>query len=395
MAPRPSELIGNPVKSRIVPFAPEHVPAVQAFNRRLATAGAPWRFPETSVPDWLPRREGIPVWQEYFLLVEQGVVRGAHALKRQGAALWGEGRRVVSFYWPLSEGAIDPAYKLVGTRLLRAAVASEPLLFVLGPGGGAVPAAALARLFGWRIVPVAFYFKVLRPVRFLRRLRYLRDRAAVARLLDLAAVTGVGWLALKLAQLACSSMARPDPAVRAHLVERFGAWSDAVWAASAPSYSFVGLRDAATLNATYPPHRNSFARLRVARGDTTIGWAVVEDVQLPTSKHFGDMHVGTIVDGLAPPEHAGAVIRASADVLARRGMDLLISNQSHPTWRRALVTAGFLRGPSSWRFAAAPALARLITAADPRGRSLHVNRGDGDGPWGMELAAGTGVTASG
>jgi len=66
-------------------------------------------------------------------------------------------------------------------------------------------------------------------------------------------------------------------------------------------------------------------------------------------------------------------------------VDLIISNQSHRAWRRALSEAGFLRGPSSWLFAPSPALAALVVAVDPRGDAVHLNRGDGDWPWGTGL----------
>ena len=175
--------------------------------------------------------------------------------------------------------------------------------------------------------------------------------------------------------------------MRVELVEQFGSWADAIWAMNLPHYSFAGGRDAAALNATYPPGGATFLRLRVSRGDSPIGWAVVQDSLPASNDHFGAMRVGTIVDGFAAPEHAGAVIRASADVLAQRGMDLIISNQSHHAWRRGLVEAGFLPGPSSCLFAAAPGLAGLIAKADPAGRAVHVNRGDGDWPWGAGLEA--------
>jgi hypothetical protein len=377
--------------SRIVPFAPEHVAAVQAFNRRLAAAGTPWRFPESPVPDWLPRSNGAPTWQEYFLLLEDGTVRGANALKRQDAAVAGERRRVGTFYWPVSEGAIDPGYALVATRLLRAAVAQEPLLFLAGIGGPETPVARLIRAFGWVITPVPLYFKALRPARFLRGVRYRRDHPLVTRLLDLAALTGAGWLGLTLAQLVVSRLSRRDPAVRSDVVDRFGEWTDAIWQASAPAYSFVGGRDAATLNATYPPDRPTFGRLRVRRSDADVGWAVIEDVPGPT-EHFGTLRVGAIVDALALPAHAAAVTRAAADALAARGMDVIVSNQRHPAWRRALLAAGFLPGPAAWGFAASPALARLIDAVDRERRAMHVNRGDGDGPWGLVLDSALRVT---
>jgi hypothetical protein len=374
-------------RRRAVRFAPQHALAVRAFNQRLARAGAPWRFPETSAPDWLPQADGVPVWQEYFLLLEDDAVRGAYVLKRQDAVVGlGPGsRRVGSFYWPLSEGTIDPTYALVAPRLLQAALQDEPLLFLVGMVGRDRPIARLVRALGWRLSSVPFYFKPVRPGRFLRELRYVRRRAGVRFALDLASATGVAWLGLTLAGLALRVGARRPAPVRIDEVPRFGDWADAIWAANAPRYSFVGGRDAAALNATYPPESGAFIRLRIARGDRAIGWAVVQDSLPGSSEHFGGMRVGTIVDAFAAPEDAAAVVRASCDALAERRVDLIISNQSHRAWRRALSRAGFLRGPSSWLFAPSPALAELVFAVDPAGHAIHLNRGDGDWPWGTGL----------
>src|SRR5205807_8932069 len=110
-------------RRRAVRLTPEHTPSVRAFNEVLARAGARWRFPETAVPDWLPRVAGVPVWQDYFLLLEDDTVRGAIVLKRQEAALVGGYRRVGSFYWPLSDGVVDATYAAVAPRLLQAALA--------------------------------------------------------------------------------------------------------------------------------------------------------------------------------------------------------------------------------------------------------------------------------
>ncbi len=373
-----------------VPFAPEHLPAVRAFNARLARAGAPWRFPEAPVPDWLPHIDGVPAWQEFYVLLEADAVRGAYVVKRQDAVVGGTPRRIGSFYWPLSEGTIDARFAPVAPRLLKSALATEPLLFLVGMVGRDRPIARLVRALGWPLSIVPFYFKPLHPARFLAELRYVRRRAggSAGLLLDIAAITGAGWLGVKLASLvAGGARGTRDPTLRVEQVERFGEWTDALWRAHAARYSFVGGRCAATLNATYPANGQEFARLRISLGADDIGWAVVHEGQPAYSEHFGNMRVGTIVDCFAGPEHADAVIRASTDTLARRGVDLVISNQSHQAWRRALRRAGFLRGPSSWLFAPAPALAALVAAEDPAFRRVHLNRGDGDGPWGTVLDA--------
>jgi hypothetical protein len=44
----------------------------------------------------------------------------------------------------------------------------------------------------------------------------------------------------------------------------------------------------------------------------------------------------------------------------------------------------FLPAPSNFAFAPSPDLARRIRQIDPQGRRLHLNRGDGDGPWGHD-----------
>ena len=83
-------------------------------------------------------------------------------------------------------------------------------------------------------------------------------------------------------------------------------------------------------------------------------------------KQFGDMRVGTIVDCLAPPADAPAVMRAAAALLEARGVDLIISNQLHAAWSNALVHAGFLRGPSNYLLALSPAFAALAAGIPGR-----------------------------
>jgi hypothetical protein len=95
-------------------------------------------------------------------------------------------------------------------------------------------------------------------------------------------------------------------------------------------------------------------------------------------KQFGGMRVGTIVDCLAPPASADSVVRAATSLLEQRGVDLIISNQLHAAWSRALLGAGFRRGPSNYLLALSPDFAAVAgTAPDDQ---FHFNRGDGDGP---------------
>jgi hypothetical protein len=111
---------------------------------------------------------------------------------------------------------------------------------------------------------------------------------------------------------------------------------------------------------------------------------VLQLAEMKDNPNFGSLHVGRITDAFAAPEDAAVVIRAASDTLAERGVDLMLSNQLHPAWCRALRRNAFLPGPSNYVFAPTAPLAERIRALDPDYRKVHLNRGDGDGPWGHD-----------
>jgi hypothetical protein len=369
----------------VEPFTTRRLSAVKAFNHRLAAGGAGWRFPEQPRPDWLPPEPGSEVFQQLFLLLEGEAVRGAYVLKHQAVSLRGEIRRVGNLYMPLSEGTIDRAYSLVGARLFSDAMKREPLLFALGLGGGSAQITGLVRALGWQLYRVPFFFKVLHAHRFLRQIRYLRTTPLRSLLLDLAAFSGAGWAAATAADALLTRSPSGKGPFDVELVDSFGSWADDVWRDCAARYSFVAVRTSAVLNRLYPSTRSGLLRLKVKRAGKVIGFAVVQDEQSLPSESLGEMRVGTVMDGLALPEDAEAVMGLAARALEDRGVDLIISNQSHPAWGAALRRAGFMEGPSNCLFAANKRLAGLIETRDPHARELHLNRGDGDWPWGVNL----------
>ncbi len=371
---------------QVEPFTADRVPAVIAFNRRLAEAGAPWRFPEDPVPTWLPRSDRNPVFQEYFLLTHRDQVRGAYVLKHHQAWLHREQVQVGSMYWPLSEGTVNRAYALVGRELVHDALRREPLLYCVGLEGTDTAIARLLRALGWRLAVVPFRFKVLNGTRFLRELRYLRSTPLRRRVLDLAAASGAGWIGARIANRVLTR--RPDrrEPVTVDVVDEFGPWADDLWRACRSHYSFASVRDRLALNSVFPPGRPGFVRIRVTLPDGVAGLAVLRDARDPGHPSFGSVRLGTIADCLARPDQADAVIRAATSVLAQRGVDVVVSNQTHPAWDRALRRTGFLAGPSTFVLATGNRLTGLIAQIDPAWRRIHVNRGDGDYPWGRTLA---------
>jgi hypothetical protein len=347
----------------LVPYTPEHVPEVRAFNRRLTAGGAPadQEFPETPDPRWLPD-------MYLYVAVEDSQIRGGYILRRQQFSVSRETIKAEHYRLPLSEGVVDRAYANLGLRLVRDALARQPRLYALGMGGWDKPLPKMLKALKWRMCEVPFHFKIVNPAAFLRNIRALRTNALRRFALDAAALTGTGWLGMK-----ALGIARRLPKEPCDLAPSFAGWADDVWQRSQEAYALTARRDAATLDALYPPADPRFLRMRAAGG-----WALLLDTKMEDHKQFGNMRVGTIVDCLAPPDAAPTVMRAAAALLESRGVDLIVSNQLHDAWSRALLAAGFRRGPSNYLLALAPAFAKAAGGAPDH--EFHFNRGDGDGP---------------
>ena len=352
----------------IVPYAESHVPAVREFNQRLQTGATGQLFPETPDPGWMPG-------MKLFLAMEGCAVRGGYILRRQKFFVDGATVTAAHFRLPVSEGVVNRSYATLGLRLVRDALSREPRLYALGMGGCDRPLPQMLRRLGWTAYPVVFHFKVVHPARFLHHIRPLRTSPLRRAALDAAAFTGAAWLGMKALGIVSPSVRRLA-ACPYDLAPAFAPWAVEVWERSRPSYGLVAHRDAATLDALYPPSDPRFLRVRVADG-----WAVLLDTQMQDHKQFGNMRVGTIVDCLAPPESAGTIVRASTSLLERRGVDLIVSNQLHAAWSRALWESGFRMSASNYLLALSPAFAEFAgIAGGDNPERVHFNRGDGDGP---------------
>ena len=201
-------------------------PAVVAFNARLAAGGAPWRFPTSAVPTWLPRLPGREIYQQYFLALDgPSTVRGAYGIKHQLYRIGGEERSIGQIALPLSEGVIDRSYGQVGAQLLLHALRQQPLLYALGMGGNDEPITKLVRAAGWRVITVPFQFRVVRPARFLKNITLLRRTPLRAGATEHGRLPkSVGWLACH-AWRSCSQPPRP-PQIPALEIEEFDEFDD-------------------------------------------------------------------------------------------------------------------------------------------------------------------------
>jgi len=334
----------------IEPYRKEHEPAVEAFNRRLQAGG-------------------------------EEIVRGGYALKRQQFSFADGTVRTIGYYHHcLSEGVINQAYARVGSMLLLDAMRQEPMLFCLGMGGYGRPLPNMLIRLGWSHCLIPFYMRVLRPYRFLKQMEGLRTSSARRMAMDVAAISGVGWAGLKTVQAVQRFRA---PRVAPFAVEEFSEfsdWVDPLWERARTNYGMVAVRDAANLRVLYPARFTHLTKLKVMRDGTAVGWTVVAERR--ENPRWGNLRVGTIVDCWASPGDEATVIQAAAEALERREFDVIVSNQSHESWRRALEHAGFLKTSSNFVFAGSKKLAELLQPFERQQQRMHLVRGDGDGlPW--------------
>jgi hypothetical protein len=364
----------------IQPYRQEHQPAVDQFNSRLRAGGADAEFVffRSAEPRWLPKTEGSDLYQEYFLAIDNGTALGGYALKHQSFSFANGNIRTLGYYHhPLSEGIVNKAYAAVGSLLLKDAMNRAPLLYCLGMGGYDRPLPKMLVRLGWSHFLVPFYFNVLNPHRFLKQMQALRSSTGRKLLMDMAAVTGTGWAAMKTLQSVRRLGGPRVASFEVEEVEEFSDWADSLWDQSRTRYVLTAVRDRQALQRLYPASDKHFTRLRIRRKGSDVGWAVVGERRQDAK--YGSMRVGSIVDCWAAPENALTVTRAATAALKRRGVDLIVSNQSHALWGRALEHSGFLRAQSNFIFAASKKLSMLLEPLHETNSGVHITRADGDG----------------
>jgi len=362
-------------------YREEHEPAVQAFNDRLQAGGAAADlvFYPYAVPRWLAKSDGCDVFNEYFVALEDDTVRGAYALKCQKFLLPDGNVRSIGYYHHvLSEGIVNRSYASVGALLLRDAMMRSSLLYCLGMGGYDRPLPKMLVGLEWKHCAIPFYFRIVRPFRFLREMNALRSSRARRLLMDLGAFTGAGWLGWRAWRLLREKSAPPTHSMSVRTNEPFGDWADCLWHETKGEYGFTAVRESRTLGRLYHPDAAAhLVRVRVTHATGDAGWAVVGERR--TDAKYGAMRVGSIVDCWARPGDEPAVVSAAVETLEDRGVDLILTNQSHHRWRRALGRRGFLTAPSTFIFAASPKLAALLEPFETTATHMHFTRADGDG----------------
>lgn len=365
----------------IKPYTEDVIGAVKHFNLRIREGGLQWRFPESHISEELPKIGNRKIYREYFLALENdSIVRGGYILKHQDFSFKGKIINVGGYQLPMSEVIINKRYSVVGKQLLMHALKKQPLLYALGMGGFEQRLPRRLKAAGWSLCLVPFFFKINHPFRFFRNIIYLRKTRLKSLLLDLLAITGLGWMVIKLLQALRQKKRLRDDSWSVEEVDNFSGWADDLWNECKDKFSMIAVRDSITLNILYPQSSKRFIRLKILQDHKVAGWAVVLNTQMSNHKQFGNMRVGSIADCLALPEDTFKVVALATMFLEKAGVDIIVSNQSHTSWCSGLKDAGFISGPSNFIFAASRGLAQMLDPLELNKSNIHLNRGDGSGP---------------
>jgi hypothetical protein len=168
----------------------------------------------------------------------------------------------------------------------------------------------------------------------------------------------------------------------------FDNWADRIFENCLPDYGVVMRSDATTLNILHPPDKPGLTRLRVrrkgAKGDAgqDAGWILVASKRMKKNHYFGDLKVGTLVDGLGRAADAPALVAAGINHLAETGADIIVANFSHAAWVEACRRSGMFAGPDSYYHFVSPGGSPLFEGSYPP-REIHMTRGHSNGMWGL------------
>jgi len=363
-------------------YTEEMEPEVKAFNNRLKEGNASFCFPERYVSDRWPRiDDGRRIFEDYYLVIENnGKVRGGYILKSQDFIFDGKVKSIGNIQLPLSEGAVNKAYNILGIKIVNDALDKKPLLFALGMGGVNKPFPRLLKSLGWNLVAIPFYFKIFNPKIFFRNIKILRKSMIRNLLFDLIAFSGLGWICLKCLNLLKKRIKINEKVTYYEEVQEFGEWVDELWQKADDNLLFCAVRNKKTLNILYPNDNLKFIRLKITIENEIAGWVLLLVTSMSDHHYFGNMRVGSIIDCLSINNKAADVFAVTEKYFKRNNVDLIISNQSHSEYQSAFIENGFLKGPSNLIFATSRQLTKALGLNDGTLVNVHINRGDGDGP---------------
>jgi hypothetical protein len=239
----------------------------------------------------------------------------------------------------------------------------------------------------WRHRAVPFFFYPVKVTKVLLGLSYFKKHAKLHYGALLGAYSGLGaglsgLLALR---------RRIDAILSGYersVEKAFGPWADRIFEDCLPDYGVAMRSDATALNILHPPDKPGLTRLRARRkgakrgAGQDAGWILVASKQMKNNHHFGDLKVGTLVDGFGRAADAPALVAAGINHLVETGADIIVANFSHAAWVKACRRSGMFAGPDSYYHFVSPGGSPLFEDTCPP-REIHMTRGQSDSMWSL------------
>ena len=359
--------------------------AIARLNSRLKEGGRPDEMPlDPALPGEAEYRpEGFPLFRQMLIAEDGQEVRAAMMLCHHNVYING-GK--LDFCWtkmPLSEGIVNVKYSLAIIQLMKKALDYQPFLMGLGAGN---PDSEGYRFFvklKWRYQSIPFFFYPVKVGKVLRGLRYFKDNPMLHYGALLGTYSGAGAGLSQMLNLRRRFSTKKFGSLSLYevmQVEGFDDWADRIFSTSIDDYPVAIRSDATSLNIVYPPSDHRYVRLRVRKKVTKqdAGWIVVASKQMSDNHYFGDLNVGTLVDGFGRSEDISLLVSAGLDHLIGTGVDLIVANFSHTAWMEACRSAGMFSGPSNYQIFVSPKGMPLLNESFPLHR-IHLARGHSDG----------------
>ena len=352
---------------------------IHVFNKDLEDHKISFRLP---VPTSRYSRTNDFIQERNFILTEnKTTVRAGYTLKSQWFKVNDALLQIGYYYCPVSAGLFNKKYNICGVLLVNDAQKRYPNIFSLGMGGISEALPKLLKGLNWNLQKVPFFFKVCHPRAFLNNIRYLKKTKLKSFIIMLVAISGLGWLCLKFIFLVVSLFHiqfKKGPYITAEEIEKFDQDLDFVWEKAKEYNSFIAVRNCNYLKTLYSDKK--FIKLKFFDGNKIVGWSISLCTKLDDHKQFGHMKLGSIVDCLSLKGYEKSVISKTSEMLKKKGVDLIVSNQSHIFWKNALKMNSFINGTSNFIFASSKVLSDKLMSNIKSKDHIHLTRGDGDGP---------------
>lgn len=365
------------MKVEFTPLTASLIPACCAFNERLRSlAEPPFLLPENAPAKTADQAPGGISSRHYVAVDQSGEVRGGVFLTEQPGWLQKQTIPLINIQSPLSEGLVDRKFSGVGLQMLKFVTGRSPYAYAVGMGSEKNALPRLLKAAGWWVNPVPFEFAVISASRFLREIGPFRTGnwrwlATAGAAFGLASVAQRAW-----------RLAHPSPPLRHYSLELATSWpngTEAVWERCRADLSFSLVRDEHTLADLYPDTQRRLKRFVLRSAGEIVGWSVALVTKMDDNSYFGDLVVGTILDGLAAKEHLRPLLALTQNAIRDLGAELILTNQTHSDWQSEPRSLGFFNRPSNYLLAVSKAVADALRSEAGALDRMHVNRGDGDG----------------